>query len=1168
MNSSENNKENEKRDTKDAHNRREREKVKSYDDDSENENHDCDEDELVLRQLAKDDIRACANVTDVCSDGNCLFRCIAVALFGDEAKHDEVRTSVVNFMRDNRDFCRPFIHEVDEDYDEHVRNMSIDKTWGTDAEIFITGKLYGLDVFVHKKSDKGWEWLRYDPDLGQCNHSKKFIAVDLRNEHFRHVRLRKRPCVCERDIPYDFVSLSQQEDTSGAKYAKSPKRMEKGTKETQHENGKKVKGVYEKIAFWKQKNLFDPPKCEETKEMIREMTRWILEFVENKPNAEDALKWLMILPTILLQKQQRHAKLRDNIKCLKRRVKLLKEKDLDKLFKEALTLRTRHERSIGVNSRADDEALQFRKLMQKGRVNPSLRLLSKNEPKGLVELNKQTREDLKSLHPRAEKASPETKLQEDPRPAAAYLFESIDGETIWKTAIRTDGSAGPSGLNAKHLKSLLSKKLHGEAAVELREAIAKLARKLATEQCEYIEALTARRLIPLDKDPGVRPIGVGEVIMRVIGKCIMKVLKEDIKEAAGSLQLCAGHRAGGEAAIHAMREIYEEDGTEAVILVDATNAFNSIDREAMLHNIKVKCPTLSVYVENTYGTPTELFIEGGDGGKEDTLLSEEGTTQGDPIAMAMYSIGMSVLQSELAYKQTNVKSAAYADDYFGAGNIRDLRQWWGKLETIGPKYGYKTNASKTWLIVKEEKEKDARELFRDTNIEITTEGQRHLGAVIGSQQFKQTYVQKKVQEWSEEVDKLSEFAKTEPHAAYTAFTYGLKHRWTYLTRTVPGISDLMKPLEDRIRQNLIPALTNQKQHSDVERNLLALPPRMGGLGIINPTKISDSEYDNSVKLTKELKLHIINQDVNGKTDEKEIQRIGYDIAKSREQRQEQELNNILPCLDKRTKIKIEMAKETGASNWLSSLPIKAKGFQLNKQEFKDALAMRYGWEIEGLPDICPCDKDFTQEHAMVCPKGGFISMRHDEVRDLTYEMLKEVCKYVTKEPALQPMSGETFKYKTAKTQESARVDLMAQGFWTRGQRAFFDVRIFEPTAQCYVNRSLDQAHRTNEQEKKRGYAERIRRVEHGTFTPLVFSTSGGMATEAQIFYKRLAQLIAEKKQEPRSYVTAYLRTRLSFALVRSAILCLRGSRPSYPNTSVEKVDWEADAIESRLERLE
>ena len=92
-----------------------------------------------------------------------------------------------------------------------------------------------------------------------------------------------------------------------------------------------------------------------------------------------------------------------------------------------------------------------------------------------------------------------------------------------------------------------------------------------------VSALVACRLIALNKCPGVRPIGVGEVVRRIIGKAVLTTLKMEILEAAGPLQLCAGQDAGCEAAVHAMRCVLEEDGTEAVLSVNASNAFNSLN---------------------------------------------------------------------------------------------------------------------------------------------------------------------------------------------------------------------------------------------------------------------------------------------------------------------------------------------------------------------------------------------------------------------------------------------------------------------------------------------------------------------------------------------------------------------------------------------------------------
>ena len=83
----------------------------------------------------------------------------------------------------------------------------------------------------------------------------------------------------------------------------------------------------------------------------------------------------------------------------------------------------------------------------------------------------------------------------------------------------------------------------------------------------------------------------------------------------------------------------------------------------------------------------------------ETILSQEGTTQVDPLAMAMYAISTIPLTNRLSNK--NTKQAWYADDASAAGEIHVLRYWWDHLVHLGPDYGYYLNAPKTWLIVKE-----------------------------------------------------------------------------------------------------------------------------------------------------------------------------------------------------------------------------------------------------------------------------------------------------------------------------------------------------------------------------------------------------------------------------------------------------------------------------------
>ena len=93
----------------------------------------------------------------------------------------------------------------------------------------------------------------------------------------------------------------------------------------------------------------------------------------------------------------------------------------------------------------------------------------------------------------------------------------------------------------------------------------------------------ACRFIPLDKKPRVQPIGVGDVPRWIIAKAILHVIDDDIQLAAGALQTCAGHDEGSKAAIRAMKSIFDDDDTHAALLVDATIAFNLVNRQAALH---------------------------------------------------------------------------------------------------------------------------------------------------------------------------------------------------------------------------------------------------------------------------------------------------------------------------------------------------------------------------------------------------------------------------------------------------------------------------------------------------------------------------------------------------------------------------------------------------------
>ena len=231
--------------------------------------------------------------------------------------------------------------------------------------------------------------------------------------------------------------------------------------------------------------------------------------------------------------------------------------------------------------------------------------------------------------------------------------------------------------------------------------------------------------------------------------------------------------------------------------------------------------------------------------------------------------------------------------------------------------------------------------------------------------------------------------------------------------------------------------------------------------------------------------------------------------------------------------------------------------------------MHWRYDITGQFHTCRqhalvCGKVFDVAHALSCKKGGFVTMRHNEVRDITANILNEVCRNVQNEPVLQPLTGEIL-VNAANRSDEARLDITARDFWIRGKQAFFDVRVFNPFAKRHLKSTLNKAFEINEKEKKIQYNSRVQEVESGSFTPLVFSTSGGMSKECATFYTRLANLVSEKRDENLSIVSAWLKTRINFSLIRSTLLCLRGSRSiTKIETNVSETDFTLAVSSSKI----
>ena len=774
-----------------------------------------------------------------------------------------------------------------------------------------------------------------------------------------------------------------------------------------------VNNIYTTVIKWK-KNLFAVPTGKVGQEFIDEVSKTINLFTSGSHFEEIALTMVMIMFPLLLQKPSRSSKSKDHVQYLSNRLAMWRSGELQKLVKECLTIQRRMK--APKNDPGHHEKV-FVRLMLQGKVSAALKWNGRQRS-GLMEASPEVIDILKSKHPQPGATLDGSMLKGPVQEVDNVTFDALDGNLIHHVAKKISGAAGPSGADAELWQRILCSKQFKKKPEKLCESVADLAKKLACKLVnpDYLKSYTAGRLIPLAKNPdGVRPIGVGEVLRRIIGRAVTTILQPDLVNSTAPLQVCGGLRGGVEAAIHAMRRMYEDPETEAILLVDAENAFNSLNRAAALNNLQYTCPEFFKYVLNTYRIPAELYIAN----SEEMIYSEEGTTQGDTSAMGMYACSLMPLAESLRKvdhedhaahnprKANYPKQVFYADDAAAAGKVRSILLWWEDLKELGPQYGYYPNPSKSWLIVKPAYYEEAKKLFPD--VHVTDKGHRYLGSYIGSEEGLPDFINNEIKSWNEDIVGLSKIARSEPQLAYAAFIFGTSKRWNYVARTTPGISELLRPLEYQIKENFIPAIIGKQFVPDNLRELFSLPSKMGGLGITNIAETAQLEYTNSLHATSSLTEAVYRQHSTFMPDVHAQKEVMKDIKKCREEHFQKKKNNILERSPATVVRQLELLSEKGASCWLTSLPLKDYGFLLNKQEFFDSIALRYNLTLSDLdrPKVCACGEINNINHCMICKLGGYVIMRHDALKRKTADIMQSAgCKDVQVEPGLLNITTE------------------------------------------------------------------------------------------------------------------------------------------------------------------
>lgn len=551
-------------------------------------------------------------------------------------------------------------------------------------------------------------------------------------------------------------------------------------------------------------------------------------------------------------------------------------------------------RGSGGGRKVDDatRARAFNGKVLSGRLRQAVQALTRGDKGGVLQPDENCTKTGRPVLEILREKHPKMRIQ-DLDAADRSCFEPYDrtpqplpveitAEDVEEIASRLSGAAGPGGTDSVDLRNWLLR--FGVESEGLRRCMARMTEWIANEAPPWaaIRALMACRLVALDKMPGVRPVGIGEIYRRLMAKCLLKVVGHQATTACGNLNLCAGLPVGIEGAVHAIRETWDSFESEeptvetmpggdksamadtdpeggvataqepkAVVQIDARNGFNELSRQSMLWTVRHRWAAGSRFAFNCYRHAAQLVLRS-KGNDAYILLSHEGVTQGDPLSMVLYGLALLPLAELLRKQEPTVIQPWYADDTAMAGSVSGIARAMTLLLRHGPQRGYYPEPAKSILICRPVDRDRAKEALAEYDFQYH-DGYRYVGGFVGTAATENVWLEPKIQQWVRGIESLAKVAKRYPQTAYAGLTKAHQSEWQYLQRVTPANSDLFQPLEDAIRNTFIPNLLGEEARpTDDERQLYGLTVKSAGLGIPNPTGTAAECHNASTACSGEL----------------------------------------------------------------------------------------------------------------------------------------------------------------------------------------------------------------------------------------------------------------------------------------------------------------------------
>jgi hypothetical protein len=247
--------------------------------------------------------------------------------------------------------------------------------------------------------------------------------------------------------------------------------------------------------------------------------------------------------------------------------------------------------------------------------------------------------------------------------------------------------------------------------------------------------------------------------------------------------------------------MHQQEEEWGFLLIDASNAFDEQNRTGMLWTVWHEWPTGARFVFN-YCKHLGTFMIRGKDGSGAFIYSKEGITQGDPLYMFAYGVGILPLIGQLKAEFLEVEQPWYADDKKNS----EICLYFSRLLEIGLNFGYYPEPSKSILVVPQHSLEAAQALFANMNFKITT-GSRYLGSFIGEDSALWDWIRGgKTEEWAEAVTELAPVAPKYPQTAHTGLQKSLQQDRQFVQKVTTGIGPEFKEVEQTLAKTFLPAL--------------------------------------------------------------------------------------------------------------------------------------------------------------------------------------------------------------------------------------------------------------------------------------------------------------------------------------------------------------------------